>query len=90
MAIICTIRSTITAKVDDNIIEPGFHESVVRVRMSEAVASGDPFGFIQKTIAEHLARCVHDTGMPLKEKLWHVQFTQFAQNNFNLPEGFTI
>lgn len=89
MTLLCTIRSNITAKFEDNILEPGYYETNVHVRMSEATATGDPKGFVQKTIAEHLARAVADTGLPLKEGLWSVAFTQFAQNNLGFPGGFT-
>lgn len=89
MTLICVIRSSVTAKTENNVLEPGFYETPVHVRMSEAVASGDPKGFVQKVISEHLALAVRETGMPLKERLWHIQFTHFAQNNFNFPEGFT-
>jgi hypothetical protein len=90
MTLICVIRSTITAKQDANILEPGFFELSVHVRMSEATASGDPQGFVKQEIARHLAGCVVETGFPLHEKLWHIGFTKFAQSNFNFPEGFTI
>lgn len=91
MTLICTIRSGVTVKFTGTGIatEEGFYELPVHVRMSEATASGDPLGFVQKEIARHLAGCVKDTGLPLKEGLWQVQFTNFAKNNFNFPEGFT-
>lgn len=92
MTLICTIRSSIMGRDSEpgsNVIEPGRYSIEVHVRMSEAAATGDPQGFIQKEIARHLAGCVADTGIPLKERMWHVEFTNFAMNNFNFPKGFT-
>lgn len=89
MTLICTIRSKLQVHVEDNILEPGVYELEVHVRMSEAAASGDPPGFVKKEISRHLAGCVAHTGIPLGERMWDIQFTRFAQNNFNYPEGFT-
>lgn len=92
MTLICTIRSSIMGRsMEDTstVIEPGLYELPVHVRMSEAAASGDPKGFVQKEISRHLAGCIQDTGIPLGEKMWHVEFTNFAQANFNFPKGFT-
>jgi hypothetical protein len=91
MTLICTIRSGVTVKFTGAgvAMDEGFYELPVHVRMSEAAETGDPQGFIMKEIARHLAGCVQDTGLPLKEGLWSVQFTNFAKDNFNFPEGFT-
>jgi len=87
--LICVIRSLVTIRPTDEILEPGFHELPVHVKMSVAAATGDALGFVQNEIAQHLAKCVSETGLPLKEGLWNVEFTNFAQNNFNFPKGFT-
>lgn len=84
---IATIRSRVVTKLDND--ETGYFHLPVQVSMKEAAATGDPQGFISKTIGEHLAGCVASTGLPLKEGLWEVEFSQFALNNFNYPKGFT-
>lgn len=92
MTLICTIRSSVMGRsMSDapNVVEPGQYELPVHVRMSEAAASGDPKGFIQKEIARHLAGCIADTKIPKGERMWHIEFTNFAQANFNFPKGFT-
>lgn len=92
MTLICTIRSKVTVKLSDDsalIVEDGFYELPVHVKMSVAAATGDPKGFVQKTISEHLAGCVANTGLPLGEGLWDVHFSNFAQVNLNYPVGFT-
>lgn len=89
MTLICTITSKLQVKTEDNVLEPGFHELAVHVRMSEATASGDVPGFVKKEIARHLAGCIASTGIPLGERMWDIRFSKFAQNNFNYPEGFT-
>lgn len=91
MTLICTIRSGVTVKFTGAGIatDEGFYELPVHVRMSEAAASGDPKGFVQKEIARHLAGCVEHTKLPLKEGLWNVHFTRFAQRELGYPEGFT-
>lgn len=92
MTLICTIRSKVTVKLSDDsklVVEEGFYELPVHVKMSIAAATGDPKGFVQKTISEHLAGCIQATGLPLGEGLWDVQFSNFAQNNLNYPAGFT-
>jgi hypothetical protein len=82
---ICTIRSKI---VQQNITdEVGYFVSEVDVSMVEASATGDPSGFVQHKIAEALAVAVLLTNLPLKEGLWLIEFSKFAQNNFNYPEG---
>lgn len=65
---------------------------VLAVDVEEAAlrASGDPAGLVTKTLSEHLAQCVHRTGLPLHENLWQVTFTKWAQNHFNYPEGITL
>lgn len=84
---IATIRSRIVTKLDND--ETGYFVTQVQVSMRDAAASGDPKGFIQKTISEHLAVAIHSTGLPLNEGLWEVEFSQFALNNFSFPKGFT-
>lgn len=85
---IATITSMIHPRLTDAGIEGGFFELEVHVRMDKALASGDPEGFVQKILAEHLASCVASTGLPLKESCWQVIFTRWAQTNLNYPEGF--
>lgn len=88
--LICTITSKILGReIEGNIIEPGQYVSHVHVKMSVASATGDPKGFVKKTISEHLAGCVAESGIPLGERMWDIQFSKFAQSNFNFPEGFT-
>jgi hypothetical protein len=90
--LICVIRSKVRTNAVApfmNVVEPGFWELEVYVDMAEAAATGDPQGFVLKTIAEHLAGCVSEAGLPLGEKLWDITFTKFAENNFNFPGGFT-
>lgn len=84
---IATIRSRIVTDLGTD--ETGYFVSQVQVSMKDASASGDPKGFVQKTIAEHLAVAVHETKLPLNEGLWQVEFSQFARNNFNFPQGVT-
>ena len=86
---IATIRSLIHAKVESLIItDEGFYELGVNVNMAEARASGDPKGFCNKEIAQHLASCVEATGIPVKEGYWTVEFSQWAQTNLDYPGGF--
>jgi len=90
--IIAIIRSVPHARVQNLIIlnDEGFYELLVDMDLEECKASGDPPGFFKKTMAEHLAMCVKTAGLPLKERLWDVYFTEWAQKEFNMPEGFTI
>lgn len=85
---ICSIDSMVHPVLKDGLIEDGYFHLAVHVDMKEATLSGDPKGFINKTISEHLAGCCATTGLPLKERCWQVTFSSFAQNNFNYPEGF--
>lgn len=87
---VAVIRSIPLERGDGPEREGGYYTLTVNVHMSEAVATGDPAGFIRKEVARHLAGCVKDTGIPLGEKVWQVTFTKFMQNNFNLPEGFIV
>lgn len=90
MTLICVIRSKVVPKDFDSVIlEPGQWEVSVEVDLSEAYVSGDPKGFVQNQIAQHLAGCVRDTKLPLNEGLWNIAFTQTARSIFNFPEGFT-
>jgi len=87
--LIALIRSVPHAKVESLLItEDGFYELEVHVDMTEALASGAPKEFIKHEIAKHLARCVQDTGLPLKEGLWAVAFTTIAQTQLEFPQGF--
>lgn len=87
--LIALIRSVPHAKVENLLItEDGFYELEVHVDMTEALASGSPKEFIKHEIAKHLARCVQDTGLPLKEGLWAVAFTTIAQTQLEFPQGF--
>lgn len=90
--LICTIRSLVTMrpKFEDSSLlqEEGFYELPVEVSMVEAAATGDPKGFINKTIAEYLASCVIRTGIPANERLWSVEFSEWAQTYLNYPGGF--
>ena len=88
--LICTITSKVTAQVHGIALEPGFYELAVDVSAREALGSGDPRGFVKKTIAQHLAVCVRETELPLGEGLWDIRFSLFAQTELNLPEGFTV
>lgn len=90
MANIATIRSMIYPKLRDQTIEPGFYELNVEVDMYEATMTGDPKGFVQHKLAQHLARCVHDTELPLGERCWEIHFTQFAQEHLGYPGGFVV
>lgn len=85
---IAHIQSVPVTGYRNGVVEDGVFELDVEITLGELAMSGDPGGFVQKTIAEHLAKCVLRTGMPLKEGLWQVTFTKWAQNNFNYPEGF--
>lgn len=89
--IIATIRSKPHARVQNLILlnDDGFYELQVEMDEEQMKASGDPFGFVKKTISEHLAVCVKETKLPLNEGLWDVYISQWAQTNFNLPGGFT-
>lgn len=84
--LIATIRSRVVT--DKRNSEVGYFVTEVEVEMREASASGDPKGFVQHKIAEALAYAVKTTTLPLKEQLWSVEFSKFAQINFNFPEGF--
>lgn len=88
---ICIIRSKATVKFvgEGSLLEEGFYELPVHVKMSVASATGDPKGFVSATISQHLAGCIAATGLPLGEGLWDIQFTRFAIDNLNFPEGFT-
>lgn len=89
--IICKIHSIALEKMrGDIIVEDGFFELEVDVDLAEATATGDPKGFINKTIVEHLMQCKIVTGVPLYEGLWAVSFTQFAIHQLEYPEGFVI
>lgn len=85
---IAHIQSVPITAYNSGAVEDGVFELDVEITLAQLAASGDPAGFVQKTIAEHLAKCVLRTGMPLKEGLWQVTFSKWAQNNFNYPEGF--
>lgn len=89
--IIAIIRSAVHARVQNLIIlnDEGFYELIVDMDLEAAKASGDPPGFFKKTMAEHLAMCVQSTGLPLKENLWDIYFSDFAQKEFNMPAGVT-
>lgn len=87
---IATIASMIHPQLRGGKIEGGCYELIVHVRMEQALASGDPPGFVQKTLAEHLASCVKSAGIPLNEKCWQIKFTKFAQDNFHYPEVATL
>lgn len=65
---------------------------ILHVDVEEAAlkASGDPAGYVSKTLAEHLAQCVSSTGLPLHNELWEISFTKWTQNHFNYPEGITL
>lgn len=88
---LATIRSKPHARVQNLIIlnDEGFYELEVHMDMAEMAASGDPAGFVNKTIAQHLAMCIATTKLPLHEGLWDVFISPWAQKNFNLPKGFT-
>lgn len=88
---ICTIESCIHERVNEHLIilpEEGFYNLEVHVEESDLVGETDPKGFVQHIIAQHLAGCVANTKLPLKEGLWLVRFTKEARNAFNFPEGF--
>lgn len=88
---VCTIYSAITERPDEaKITEGGYYEMTVKVSLPEAVATGDAKGFIQKEVARHLAGCVADTGIPLGEMMWRIEFTNFMCVNFNFPEGTVV
>lgn len=88
---IATIRSKPHARVHNLIIlnDEGFYELEVHMDEEEMKASGDPFGFVKKTISEHLVVCIRATKLPLNEGLWDVFIGSWAQKEFNLPGGFT-
>lgn len=86
--LIATISSGIARASGPEGTEYGTWEIHVHVSMGEAAASGDPKGFCQKEIARHLAGCVAESGIPLREGMWAVAFSRFAQSNFNFPAGF--
>lgn len=88
---VATIESCIHNRTSSTLIilpDEGFYEVEVNVDEEEMKESGDPKGFVQRVIAEHLAECVRETKLPFKENLWLVHFTQEAQAAFNFPEGF--
>lgn len=88
---LATIRSKPHARVHNLIIlnDEGFYELEVHMDEEEMKASGDPFGFVKKTISEHLVVCIRVTKLPLNEGLWDVFIGPWAQKEFNLPKGFT-
>lgn len=87
MTHICTISSS-QPLFDTDLEEYGIFTLEVHVSMIEAAATGDAKGFITHKIGEALAGCVVKTKLPPNEGLWAVEFSRFAQNNFNFPEGF--
>lgn len=82
---ICTIRSTIMFGDD----EPGFFELEVNIPYDTLNTCGDPKGYSQAVIAQHLASCVKTTGLPLNEGLWNITFSGWARKRLNYPAGFT-
>lgn len=89
---IAIIRSLVHTPVKGPIIlgEDGFFELEVNVDMDEALASGDPQGFVNKEVAQHLAHCARETSVPMYENLWYVQFSPWAQDNLNMPKEFMV
>lgn len=89
---VCRIYSAVTERPEEitQLTEGGFYELEVKCSLSEAAASGDAKGFIQKEVARHLAGCVADTGIPLGEMMWRIEFTNFICINFNFPEGTIV
>lgn len=86
---VATIRSKIITRKDEisEEIEQGIFE--VEVWSDLSLALGDPKGYVNHDIAQHLAKCIKDTGLPLGERLWNVEFTTWAMSHLNYPKGFT-
>jgi hypothetical protein len=88
---ICRIYSAVTEMPDAaGITEGGYYEMEVKASLSEAAASGDARGFLQKEVARHLAGCVAESGIPLGEMMWRIEFTNFICINFGFPEGTVV
>ena len=89
---ICRIYSAVLEQPEEitGLTEGGFFEMDVKVSLSEAAASGNAKGFIQKEVAKHLAGCVANTQIPLGVGMWRIEFTNFICINFNFPEGTIV
>lgn len=89
---VCRIYSAVTERPEEitKLTEGGFYELEVKVSLSEAAASGDAKGFIQKEIARHFAGCIADTGIPLGVGMWRMEFTNFICINFGFPKGTVV
>ena len=85
--LIATIKSSLMMDMEDN--SPGDYLSEVRINYTVLKNSGAPQAYAQHIIAQHLAKCVHSTGLPLNEKLWHISFSPWAQKHLGFPQGFT-
>lgn len=91
MTKVCTIYSAPHEREGEaGLTEGGYYEIEVHMSLAQAAASGDAKGFLQKEVARHLAGCVAESGIPLGEGMWRIEFTNFICNNFNLPEGTVV
>lgn len=79
---LATIQSVNLIRFDG---EEGYFESNVEVSLADVVQSRDPWGYCRHILAQHLAKCVQTSGIPLNEGAWLVRFGPFAQANFNCP-----
>lgn len=87
---LCHIKSVpITKSIGSIDTEDGFFECTVHVSLDELSKQSDPKGFCDNLIARSLHNCRIESGLPLREDLWLVTFTQWARKSFNYPEGFT-
>jgi hypothetical protein len=88
---ICTIRSRVHERAGEfGFLEGGFYEMEVRVKMADAAASGDPKGFVQKETAKVFALLISGSGIPMGEHMWTIEYTAFAQANFNFPSATIV
>lgn len=70
--------------------EEGYFELEIHTNLEDALKSGAPRDFIQRSVSAHLAAAVEDTKLPLNEGLWKVGFTKFAQDRWGFPEILVI
>lgn len=79
---IATISSVPTERFDG---QEGQFFLEVEVDPALMIRSGDPAGYIKNQIAQHLAKCVRFSGIPLHERAWKVEFEKWTQMHFHYP-----
>lgn len=85
--LIATIRSRIMERVAPNLpAEGGFFELAVEVDEFALNYSGRPKELIKTAVAQHLAQCIKETGVPLGEGVWTVTFTDKVKKRTNLQD----